>query len=626
MKRLILLPALALVGWATLAQPKPQVVTSKIEKVTVFAQGAQVLRKAVVALPAGKTELVFAGISPKIDKQSVQVKGQGNFTILSVVHQTNYLNEQQRRQEIEELQSQKANLAKRLKVEKSTLAVFKNEQEILAKNQAIGGDNTGLKTADLKEAVDFQRDRLSEVLLKQLDIEANIARLDSSVAKLNQQLGALNQSRDFATSEVLVTVSAPERATAPFELTYLVSEAGWFANYDLRVKDIASPIDLTLKANLYQTSGEDWKDIKLSVSSGNPTESGMAPVLPAWYLRFGYPGVADLAQQLQGRVAGLDISSKPGQLVGQVFERATGQPLPGVNVVIKGTTVGTVTDANGNFSLQSTGGAQTLTLSYVGYKSLEVPVRAGFMGIGLAEDEAQLNEVVVSGYSGNSGKRKDRDDARSSNPLETIEKYQPTTLTFDIENPYTILNDGKNYTADLKRLSIPALYEYFAVPKLAKEAFLTAKIIDWQELNLLTGEVNLFFEGAYLGKSLLEVERAADTLSISLGKDKSVVVDRKKLKEFSSKQFLSNYQTDSRSYELSVRNNRPQGIKIVVQDQYPISTSKDITVEEQEAKDAQLDPTTKILRWQYELAPRQERKHLLKYSVKYPKNQVLVLD
>ena len=119
---------------------------------------------------------------------------------------------------------------------------------MLLKNQEIKSYNTGIKTADLKEAVDFHRNRLSEVFLKQIEIKANIQKLDSSIHKIDQQLKALNQPKDFATSEVLVTVSAKENINANFELTYFVKDAGWFANYDLRVKDIKNPIDLTLRA------------------------------------------------------------------------------------------------------------------------------------------------------------------------------------------------------------------------------------------------------------------------------------------------------------------------------------------------------------------------------------------
>ncbi len=625
MKRNISLCLLSIIvfGQMAFAQNKKQTVSSKIEKVTVFTSGAQVSRKAKTNLVAGKSELVFSGISPNIDVQSIQVKGFGNFTILSVIHQRNYLNEQKRREEITVLENQKESLKTKLRVERSMFSVFKNEETMLTKNQSIGGSNTGVKTADLKEAVDFQRNRLSEVLMKQIEYERNIQKIDSSIRMLDYQLKALNQTNDYATSEVLVTVSAKEQGAASFDLSYFVKNAGWYATYDLRVKDISSPIDLSLKANVYQSSGEDWKDVKMTISNGDPTESGVAPSLKPWYLYFGQAR-NELSETLESKVQGL---SNGNEVRGTVTERGTGLGLPGVQIMVKGTSIGTASDANGNYSLKLPKDAQTLVVSSIGYKKQEAFINGNMVNISLEQDSQSLNEVVVVGYG---AQRKmsltGSITSVAAAPLETTQKYQPTTLVFDIEVPYTILNDGKVYSVDIKTQSVPALYEYFAVPKLEKDAFLTAKLIDWQELNLLEGEVNLYLEGAYLGKSILDVRHAKDTLNISLGKDKGIIIERKKLKQFSNQQFLSNNKTENRAYEISIRNNKQQSINIVILDQFPISTTKDISVEEQEYKDATMDKESKILTWKYELPAKQEKKHVIRYGVKYPKNQVLVLE
>ncbi|MET3126582.1 hypothetical protein ABID42_001684 [Arcicella rosea] len=608
-------------GQQTIAQGKKQNVSSKIEQVTVFTSGAQVSRKAKVNLQAGKTELVFSGISPNIDVQSIQVKGFGNFTILSVIHQTNYLNEQKRREETSTLENQQASLKAKLRVEKSMLAVFKNEEIILTKNQSIGGSNTGVKTTDLKEAVDFQRNRLSEVLMKQIEYEKTIQKIDSSIRTIDYQLRALNNNKEYATSDILVTVSAKEMGSSSFDVSYFVKKAGWFATYDLRVKDISNPIDLSLKANVYQSSGEDWKDVKLTISNGDPTESGIAPNLEPWYLRFG---------ETKSIAFSSPVINNANEISGKVTERGTNLPLPGVTISVKGTTIGTTTDSDGNFSLKLPENAQYLVFNSIGYKKQEAYINGKKINVALEEDNPALNEVVVVGYGVqrkmNMTGAVSTISAAPSAPLVTTEKYQPTTLTFEIEVPYTILNDGKMYSVDIKNQTVPALYEYFAVPKLEKDVFLTAKLIDWQDLNLLEGEVNLYLEGAYLGKSILDVRHAGDTLNISLGRDKGIIIERKRLKEFSTKQFLSNYKNENRGFEISVRNNKQQSINIVIQDQFPISTTKEITVEEQEYKDATLDKESKILTWKYQLPAKQEKKHILKYSVKYPKNQEINLE
>ena len=86
-----LLPTIAL------AQQK---LDARIEHVTVFINGAQVARTASATLPAGKSEVILRGLTPSLDPQSVTVKGDGDFTILSVRTQLNYLEEQRRKDTI----------------------------------------------------------------------------------------------------------------------------------------------------------------------------------------------------------------------------------------------------------------------------------------------------------------------------------------------------------------------------------------------------------------------------------------------------------------------------------------------------------------------------------------------
>jgi hypothetical protein len=108
----------------------PKVVPSNIMGVTVFLQGAQVTRNALTTLDLGKTELVFRGISPQIDPQSIQVKGDGAFTILSVQHQINYLEEQKPRSEVEQLKTTQKQLMDKRRLQNVGLEVCKNEQSV----------------------------------------------------------------------------------------------------------------------------------------------------------------------------------------------------------------------------------------------------------------------------------------------------------------------------------------------------------------------------------------------------------------------------------------------------------------------------------------------------------------
>jgi uncharacterized protein (TIGR02231 family) len=211
-------------------------------------------------------------------------------------------------------------------------------------------------------------------------------------------------------------------------------------------------------------------------------------------------------------------------------------------------------------------------------------------------------------------------------PAVATQEVKQTSVSFRIDIPYSIPSDGKQYAVDMQEYAIPAYYQYSCVPKLDTDAFLTAKITGWEEYNLLAGEANLFFEGTYLGKSLLDVGQTTDTLTLSLGRDKNITVSRTKVEAFTSKQFIGANRRDAKAWEITIRNKKAQAINLVVYDQFPVSTWSEITIERQEAPGATVDEITGKLTWQFTLPPADARKLNVGYTVTYPKNERLVLE
>lgn len=536
------------------AQKENKTIGSKIEKVTVFLQGAQVERSAKQLLMPGKYNLVFSDISPRIDKKSIQLKADGKLTVLSVTHQLNHLKEQEVRDDIKQLEVQKEQLLEKISLETRMKDVYTQEEQMIIKNQSIKGDNT-LKAAELKEAADFQRSRLTEIYQKFQENSRTQKKLAEELVKINLQLNELHQKKELSTSEVIVSVDVKENTSAAFRLSYLVLQSSWYPTYDIRVQDISQPLALQMKANLQQHSGEDWKEVKLVLSTGDPKENGTKPSLQPWYLRY-----------YQTHQFTAPVIAKDEEVAEAVIR------------------------------------------------------------------QAELQEVVVTGYGSMDREQAEKEDKRAirqrreQTAVNTTAVYQPTTTVFEIEAPYTVPDDGKLYTVDISQFDLNAIYEYYAAPKLDPNAYLTAKIPDWQELNLLPGEANLFFEGTFLGTSLLDVSNAGDTLDLSLGRDKGVIVKRTLLKEFSSRKFFGSNKSDTRQYETTVRNNKQQPIRIVVEDQFPVSTMKEIEVDKLSYGSGKLEDDTKKVSWALTVDPKKENKLQLGYVVKYPKDRVLQLE
>jgi predicted nuclease with TOPRIM domain len=108
--------------------------------------------------------------------------------------------------------------------------VYAQEEKMILANQSIKGDAT-LKAAELKEAADFQRQRLTELYQKLQDNDRNLKKMEIELQKINKQLTELNQKKDLATSEVIVALDVKEAMNADFRLSYLVQQSSWYPAY-----------------------------------------------------------------------------------------------------------------------------------------------------------------------------------------------------------------------------------------------------------------------------------------------------------------------------------------------------------------------------------------------------------
>jgi uncharacterized protein (TIGR02231 family) len=204
-------------------------------------------------------------------------------------------------------------------------------------------------------------------------------------------------------------------------------------------------------------------------------------------------------------------------------------------------------------------------------------------------------------------------------------KDNQLNVVFEIDLPYDVPSNGKEQNVSLKDYKIPAQFKYFSVPRLDKDAYLVGEIVDWEALNLLPGEANIIFEGTYIGKTSIDAGKVQDTMNLTLGRDKRVVVTREKLTDFSSVKFLGANKKQTFTYEITVRNNKKEAVQMELKDQYPLTTDKDIEVELLQYDGAIKNDETGIVTWKAQLAPGEIKKYRLSYSVKYPKDKVIDL-
>lgn len=604
----------------SLGQTRDQEVKTTVREVTVFPQGAQIFSQETVALTPGETTLRFTGLSPYILAQSIQVQSQGALTVLSVNLQENFMDELEKSPELIRLESQMDALTEQITLEQTHLSVLKDEMAFLNDNRRLMGNGQS-STSQLQQHLEFYSKRLTELKMKEIERNETLEELLKNQQGLLRQIQALSGAQHRAAGEILVRVDVQKGGSYPFALSYLTENAGWYPSYDVRAKNISEPVQITYKANIRQDTKMDWNNVRLTLSTANPHASAVAPSLQPYFLSENSRPPSYRLNQLEAR--------------GQVIN-ASRTPLSGVQVRIEGSTIATVTDAQGNFSLALPDQNSRLSFHLIGYVSQTQVASNQPMRVVLGEEYQQLDELQLSKSVARVAESVAAAPAASSSimirgmgnttPIPTAQVAQQTSVEFSVERPYTILSDNKNYTVDIDQHQLNTQYHYLSIPKVDKDAFLIAELTDWEQLHLLDGEANLFFEDTYVGKTVLAVSQASDTLRVSLGRDKNVVVQREKGREYNRRQFIGSRQEQSKSWSIRVKNQKTQPISLILLDQVPVSTQADIEVQVQNTSRGLVNAENGEVRWEFSLDPGTERTLELHYLVRYPKNKTLIIE
>jgi uncharacterized protein (TIGR02231 family) len=377
---------------------------------------------------------------------------------------------------------------------------------------------------------------MNDLNAQQIDLEQKEKKLNENIQRVQNQLNELNSKFNQPTGEIVVSVSSAAAKATTFEFSFLLPDAGWSPIYDIRSKDVHSPVTLNYKANVYQNSGTDWNNVKVKLSTGNPSINATGPTIYPWYVNIYQPPVLNEV-----------VISAPSR-------------------------------AN-----QKQGYSQAAPMEDSAYKMQANSTGADYTTV----TQTQLN------------------------------------AEFDISVPYDIPSDGKPHLIAIQDYELPATYSYYAVPKLDNDAFLTADISNWEDLNLLPGNANIFFQGSYVGQSYVDPSTTKDTLSFSLGRDKNIIIKREKVKDFSKPKTIGDNIKQSFAYTISIKNTKKEAIDIKIMDQYPISQNSKIEVTLDDAGGAAVNQTEGKLTWMAHLEPNAEKKLQFSFTVKYPKDQVI---
>ncbi|EPR70402.1 TonB-dependent receptor [Winogradskyella psychrotolerans RS-3] len=210
---------------------------------------------------------------------------------------------------------------------------------------------------------------------------------------------------------------------------------------------------------------------------------------------------------------------------------------------------------------------------------------------------------------------------RKVNDLGITVESGITNTRFEINKKHSIPSDGDISVIEIDQFSVPATYNYFAAPVLNENVFLTAKIGNWEQYNLLPAEANVYFEGSYSGKTNINPSATTDSLTISLGVDPNIIVKRKQRNDFKKTTFIGNNRVIQKAFEIEIKNNKTSDIQLTLLDRIPKSQDKTIKIDDIETGNSNYDEDKGILKWTLNLKSSATENVKISYTVKFPKGK-----
>ena len=522
-------------------------VPSKIEEVTVFFKGAELVHTASATLQKGDNELSISDLSPNIDRNSIKIKTSNGSLVSSFEFSVDYLTEKSlsaNAQKIQDAMKEQQKLLEQVQTEiKINTSLLNILQKSVDKNTS--GLKKGLSIDDLMKTMDYYNTKAGELEKALATGKEKETDMRKRLQELKSQFEQESLKNNRTSGVLKLNLTSPVDGTCNFTVIYYTVSAGWTPYYDINVTAPNQPVKIASKAKVRQVTGIDWKKVKINLSTAVPSAGKAAPLFHTWFLQY------------------VD------------------------NIQIRGEAENTNMMRQNSFA----------------YKS-SAPKMAALMDKEFAAEEP-MELLTMDDFV-----------TQSENQLN---------LMFNIDLPYTIPGNGKEQAIELKNQEVNASFKYYCAPKLDAETYLLAEIADWEKLNLLSGNANITYDGTYVGETYIDASSTHQDLTLTLGTDKRVAVKREKMKEYSSTGFLGNDVKQEFAYQMTVRNNRNEAVHIVLKDNYPVSTLKEITVEL--SKDTTPPTVNKtdmgVVTWEYDMQPGEIRIFKLVYVVKHPKGRKL---
>jgi len=534
---------------------------SKITQVTVYPGSARVTRQVHVNLSTGAHSLILENILPQLDENSLTVTGKGaaDVKIFGAAIKRVY-SKDAADQRVGELEALIEKLADEILMENQNLQILEKEIQYLDSVKLFSGQQVPKDLVTAIPSVESLEGVRSFLLERFMDVEKRRAAFRIKIRELQrQQVVAqrqLNELRSFGSQQqrqLVVDLECARQGKFTLDVSYLVSGAYWRSIYDARANYDEGEIELTSFGVIKQTTGEDWEDVELTLSTAQPTVSGRLPYVEPW-----------IVQPYQNYAQGNMPASRAIMKQEASFEDGRGQI-------------------------------------------------AGYMDALTANAPAEMEE-----------------DRQAMLAYSQVEQ-KGISITFKITRPATIKSDGAENKYPITSQILKAEFEYSSYPRLKPFAYLGSRVVNSKDIQLLAGEINLFLNGDYVGKSSIDNIGPEEEFNLYLGVDENVKVKREQISRKVDDVLLGGIKSPNRKTtiqnKLTVENFKNKKITVHLFEAIPVSQDERIKVKTFDVGFKQTDVDWEdrkgVWRWEFPLQPKGKQEIFYSFSVDHPREMTI---
>jgi uncharacterized protein (TIGR02231 family) len=263
--------------------------TSSIAEVTVYPDRARVTRTAMASLPIGTSVLEFPGLPAALDESSIEVsaKADAPLTIEGIDVRQEFLassaspKAQDLERQLQELQDQEKSLQGQKDVCEEKQEFFRNLSAGLGKV-----DKEPINLDDIRKLYTFYSDEISNLSGNILSIERSETKLAPEIDRVKRELDALRNAAQKSQRTLLVSVKTGAATKGEFTLRYVIGNASWISSYNARIDSGTGKVELLYNALVRQKTGEDWNNVRLTLSTAQPGRNGRMPELMPSYVDY----------------------------------------------------------------------------------------------------------------------------------------------------------------------------------------------------------------------------------------------------------------------------------------------------------------------------------------------------